>query len=146
MFFGAFRPKGPVFVGNLSILLQICRKSFYTFSWKFLHLMFEIEKSLKSVGSMLPKVYTFGQKITQLALLISYLRWTLLIISILQLIHTALILFVHCTYIRMCALHSDVIIRVLHNRNYEICHLSQRVHTIIKHHSTSVDSVSSGYP
>ena len=52
--------------------------------------MFEIEKSLKgvgnflpiqqnelfsskSVGSMLPTVYTFGQKIIQLALLI---RWT----------------------------------------------------------------------
>ena len=49
------------------------------FSWKsktFLHFMFEIEKSLKSVGSMLPTVYTFGQKIIQLALLISYLRWT----------------------------------------------------------------------
>ena len=55
--------------------------------------MFEIEKSLKSVGnflytfnkklfssksvgSMLPTVYTFGQKIIQLALLISNLRWT----------------------------------------------------------------------
>ena len=55
--------------------------------------MFEIEKSLKSVGnflhiqqnelfssksvgSMLPTVNTFGQKIIQLALLISYLRWT----------------------------------------------------------------------
>ena len=30
-FFGHFRPKVPVFVGNLPILLQICRKSSYTF-------------------------------------------------------------------------------------------------------------------
>ena len=60
--------------------------------------MFAIEKSLKSVGNflhfqqnelfssksvgrMLPTVYTFGQKIIQLALLISYLRWTVLCVS-----------------------------------------------------------------
>ena len=98
-FLGHFRPKGPVFVGNLPILSQICTKSSYTllnvlWKWKFktfLHFMFEIENSLKSVGnflhiqqnelfssksvgSMLPTVYTFGQKIIQPALLISYLR------------------------------------------------------------------------
>ena len=90
MFFWAFLTKSAGF----------CRKSSYTFSWKsktFLHFMFEIEKSLKSVGnflhiqqnelfssksvgSMLPTVYTFCQKIIQLALLISYLRWTVLLL------------------------------------------------------------------
>ena len=47
-FLGHFKPKG-----NLPILLQICRK-FAKCGWKsktFLHFMFEIEKSVKSVGN-----------------------------------------------------------------------------------------------